>query len=199
MEDHRMKRLTRSGLVFLVSLGAAVGMVAVQAEARAQSGTAPAATSIADAGGGGAGIGVGAAAFLSGIAGPEVVYDQPRFHVEGLLGFRSEKPGPGGNPATITTFQVGARGWYHLSRGFNSDFSIGGGVGIVTLSGGGASDTATTIEPGFQARVFLTPNFGLHATGGLSFTFGDNTNGVVKGVALSPQFTGGFGFAYFFR
>jgi hypothetical protein len=197
MEDHRMKRLTRSCLVFLVCLGG--GMAAVQADAHAQPAATTAGTSIADAGGGGAGIGVGAAAFLTGIAGPEVVYDQPKFHVEGLLGFQSVKPGGGANPPTLTTVQFGVRGWYHLHRGVSSDFSIGGGVGLVTFSGGGASDTATSIEPGFQARVFLTPNFGLHATGGLSFAFGDNTGPVNKGVGLSSQFTGSFGFAYFFR
>lgn len=149
---------------------------------------------------GGAGIGVGAAAFLSGVAGPEVVYDQPKFHVEGLFGFRSEKPGNQNNPPTVTTLQFGVRGWYHLSRGMNSDFSIGGGVGVQTLSGGGASQTATSLEPGIQARVFLTPNFSLHVVSGLSFTFGDNVNGgATRGISLAPQFLGGFGFAYFFR
>jgi hypothetical protein len=178
---------------------AAAGLVvaAVPSSALAQPGG-----SIADAGNtsGGAGIGVGAAAFLSGVAGPEVVYDQSRFHIEGLLGFRSVKPGNQANPPTQTTLQFGVRGWYHLSRGVNSDFSVGGGVGVQTFSGTGVSQTATALEPGIQARVFLTPNFTLHVTSGLSFTFGDNVNGgATRGIALATQFLGGFGFAYFFR
>lgn len=192
-----MKTLTRSCLVFLASLGAATALV--QTDAHAES--TPAGTSIADAGGGGsgAGIGVGAAAFLTGITGPEVVYDQQKFHLEGLLGFASVKPGAGANAPTFTTVQFGVRGWYHLHRGINSDFSLGGGLGLITESGGGGSNTTTSIEPGFQARVFLTPNFDLHATGGLSLAFGDNTGGINRGVGLSAQLTGGIGFAYFFR
>jgi hypothetical protein len=197
--DRQVKSPTRRStgapaLVFALATGL-VG--AVSTPAFAQPGG-----SIADAGStsGGAGIGVGAAAFLSGVAGPEVVYDQPKFHIEGLLGFRSDKPGNQPNPPTQTTLQFGVRGWYHVSRGVNSDFSLGGGVGVQTFSGTGVSQTATAIEPGIQARVFLTPNFTLHVVSGLSFTFGDNVNGgATRGIALAPQFLGGFGFTYFFR
>jgi hypothetical protein len=190
----------RSNVLVLALAAAGLLVAAVPSSALAQPGG-----SIADAGNtsGGAGIGVGAAAFLSGVAGPEVVYDQPKFHIEGLLGFRSQKPGNQADPPTQTILQFGVRGWYHVSRGVNSDFSLGGGVGVQTFSGTGVSQTATSFEPGIQARVFLTPNFTLHVISGLSFTFGDNVtginNGAIRGIALAPQFLGGFGFAYFFR
>ena len=195
---------------FLPAVATAMLLVGASTPALAQptttgtspaTGSAPPSSSVADAGASssGAGIGVGAAAFLSGIAGLDVVYDLPLFHVEGLFGFRSVKPGGGANAATVTTTQFGARGWYHIHRGISSDFSLGGGLGVNTQSGGGASATATLIEPGMQARVFLTPNFSLHAVGGLSFVFGDNLGGSVRGIVLAPQVTADFGFTYFFR
>jgi hypothetical protein len=147
--------------------------------------------------GGGAGIGVGAAAFLAGLTGVEAVYDQSRYHIEGILGFNSNR-GMGNQP-TVTSFQFGVRGWYHLHAGSRSDFSAGGGIGLLTASGGNNPPTATLVEPGIQARVFLTPNFALHVTAGLTLRFGDNVPGATaSGFGLSEQFLGGFGFTYFF-
>ena len=188
------RRLVQARRLAFAVVGLAAGAVPARALAQPGGGV------VEGGGSSGAGIGVGAAAFLSGVAGPEVVYDQPKFHIEGLLGFRSQKPGNQANPPTETTLQFGVRGWYHVSRGVSSDFSLGGGVGVQTFSGTGVSQTATAIEPGIQARVFLTPNFTLHVVSGLSFTFGDNVNGgTTRGISLAPQFLGGFGFAYFFR
>ena len=150
----------------------------------------------------GAGLGVGAAAFVGGLAGPSVVYDLPRFHIEGLLGFRRTDDGPGNS--SNTRFQFGARGWYHLHQGANSDFSIGGGFGVGTWSNSnGGSATATLIEPGVQARVFLPPNFTFNGTPGFTPVLGDNFDQSSKGFGLGTQLVGGtstgIGFTYFFR
>jgi hypothetical protein len=148
--------------------------------------------------GSGAGIGVGAAAFLSGLTGIQVVYDTRPFHVEGIFGFNSVNTG-GPMDTRQTNFQFGARGWYHLHMGSNSDFSLGGGAGVIAVSGGG-SPTAMLLEPGMLARVFLTANFALHVTAGVSMRFGDEIGPTTNpGFGLSSQFLGGFGFSYFFR
>lgn len=148
---------------------------------------------------GGAGLGVGAAAFLGGLAGPSVVYDLARFHIEGLVGFSRTNNGDARDTST-TRFQFGARGWYHLHQGVNSDFSIGGGFGIRTFNdGNGRSANATLIEPGAQARLFLTPNFTFNGTLGFTFVLGDAADGVSTGWALDTQLLGGIGFTYFFR
>ena len=60
-----------------------------------------------------------------------VVYDQSMFHIEGLLGYRhSSRANNGGSDST---FQFGVAGWYHLARGANADFSIGGSVGLLMI------------------------------------------------------------------
>ena len=152
-------------------------------------------------GSGGAGLGVGAAAFLGGMTGAEVVYDQPRWHLEGLLGFNSRDQNNGPNPPVRTEFTFGVRAWYHLHQGSNADFSIGGGVGFdhVSVSNNGGTGTQTFLEPGVQARIFLSPNFALFGLAGFTLDFGDNVGGVNSGVALGAQLTAGFGFTYFFR
>ncbi len=171
---------------------------AVPATVHAQPEASPPVATTAVTSGAGAGLGVGAATFVAGLTGLDVVYDMRRFHVEGLLGFSSLDAGAN---RTETTFQFGARGWYHLHVGTNSDFSLGGGLGVRTASGVGASLTATLVEPGMQARVFLTPNFALNLTGGLTIVFGDsfNNTSTVKGFGLATQLLGGVGFTYFFR
>ena len=148
---------------------------------------------------GGAGLGVGASAFLGGLAGPSVVYDLPRFHVEGVVGFsRLDNPGPG--DTETTRFQFGVRGWYHLHQGVNSDFSVGGGFGMRTINNGnGGSANQTLIEPGAQARVFLTPNFTFNGTLGAIFAVGDGFDGTATGWGIDAQLLGGLGFTYFFR
>jgi len=62
--------------------------LAAPATARAQSATAHSGGTFvfgSGNGSGGAGLGIGAAAFLGGMAGVEVAYDLPRFHLEGLI------------------------------------------------------------------------------------------------------------------
>lgn len=147
----------------------------------------------------GSGIGVGASAFLSGLAGVQVDYDQYAWDVEGVFAFADRDQG---NNRNRTSLEAGVRGWYHLHHGSSSDFSVGGGIGIVNASGGGpASATATLIEPGVRARAFITSNVAIHAVLGLSIDVGDNGAGDANntGIALlgQPLFT--VGFTYFFR
>jgi hypothetical protein len=151
-------------------------------------------------GSGGAGLGIGAAAFLGGATGVDVVYDQPRWHIEGMLGFDSRDQNGTANAPTQTNFTFGVRGWYHLHQGTNADFSIGGGVAFdhFSVSNNGPSGTETLLEPGAQARVFLSPNFALFGIAGFALNFGDAVI-AQSGIALAAHFTGAFGFTYFFR
>ncbi|HVZ71262.1 MAG TPA: hypothetical protein VHJ20_02710 [Polyangia bacterium] len=153
----------------------------------------------------GAGLGVGAAAFVSGMGGPEVVYDFGAFHVEGLFGFDHRTVGGGPNPPSVTTFDLGASGWYHLHAGDRSDFSVGGGLGFMIASPSqGNSANAIVLEPGVEARVFLTDNFALSGRLALDFVFGDAVNapplgGMSEHTSLAGQIVTGFGFTYYFR
>lgn len=145
---------------------------------------------------GGGAIGVGAEAWLSGAAGGEFVYDQPIFHIEAILGINHTSASFNGQPDT--TFTVGVAGWYHLARGTNADFSVGGGVALGYNSPTpGPSTTTVMIEPGAEARVFLTPNFALNGRVGLAFTVGNNNSATV--FSLAGQETAALGFTYFFR
>jgi hypothetical protein len=183
-------------------LGACVGLLVASAGGRASAQETPAtpppsppppATS-----GGGNGIGVGAAAFLSGVGGALVNYDEAIWDIDGILGFGSHRNG-GPNSPTNTTLQIGVRGWYHLHRGSNSDFSVGGGIGMEHTTGDGPSSTATLIEPGVRARAFITSNVAAHAFVGLSVVLGDNAsrNNVGFGIGAQPLF--GLGFTYYFK
>ncbi len=144
---------------------------------------------------GGGAIGIGAEAFLSGLTGAEFVYDMPMFHIEGLLGY-NHTSGVGNGPAS-SNFGFGLAGWYHLARGTNADFSIGGGVGLFYNSPGAGSSTTFAIEPGAEARVFLTPNFALSGRVGISITTGDNNQ--PTSFTIAGQETAALGFTYFFR
>jgi hypothetical protein len=209
-----MMKKSTSTFSMLSSLVVVAGMVAVATPARAQTSPPPmepappppppvahrSSSSSSLAGGGGLGLGVGATAFVSGLAGPEVVYDQAIWHLEGLFAFDSVRAnGGGGNTTRFTTFDVGVSAWYHMHQGASSDFSLGGGVGFVSLSGGGGSASAVTLEPGAEVRAFITPNVSLQARVGLAMLFGDAAAGGDTHILLNAQFTGGFGFTYFFR
>jgi len=148
--------------------------------------------------GGGQGIGVGATAFLSGTAAVQVDYDAAVWDVEGIFSFADRDNGNGGGSRTY--LQAGARGWFHLHHGASSDFSVGGGVGILHASNSGPSVTTTLIEPGVRARVFVTSNVALHAVLGLSIVVGDNPgNDRATGIALAAQPVVGMGFTYYFH
>lgn len=189
-----MKKVSRS---FLFALALALPATQlVPARAQAQETPPPPPPPAQTSSGGGAGLGIGAFGFLSGMSGAAVVYDLARFHVEGMFGFDNRDNGPA---ADSTDYNFGVRGWYHLHQGSNSDFSLGGGIGLAMNSAGNMSNTATLIEPGALARVFLTSNFALHGTAGVRMVFGDSVNGNQVGFGLAGQLVTGFGFTYFFR
>jgi hypothetical protein len=151
--------------------------------------------------GGGAGIGVGATMGLANTGNPitsgQFVYDQDMWHLEGIFGFASLSGGAAGR---TTVIEFGAGGWYHLHRGASSDFSLGVALVIDNTSppGGGGSTTLTSVEPGAQVRVFVTPNVALHARLGIAMVLGDTPGGGTD-IALLGQPQGSFGFTYFFR
>jgi hypothetical protein len=143
------------------------------------------------------GIGVGAVEWLSPfVTGGEFVYDQSMFHIEAVLGFGHTS---NADNTSSSTFDIGVAGWYHLARGTNADFSIGGGAGLFYNApvGAGASSTQFALEPGIEARAFLTPNFALTFRAGFAITFGDNQSPTT--ISLGGQGSGQFGFVYFFR
>jgi len=145
---------------------------------------------------GSGGIGIGAIAFLSGLTGGEFVYDQPLFHIEALLGYQHISQA--NNGGSSSNFQFGVAGWYHLARGASADFSIGGSVGLLYDSPmGGNSSTGFAIEPGAEARVFLTSNFALSGRVGIAITTGDNNSPTT--ISIAGQETAALGFTYFFR
>lgn len=153
---------------------------------------------------GGGAIGVGATTFLapttgnigSPVTGAEFVYDMPVFHLEAVLGLAHVSPSMG-DGSTAVSFGVG--GWYHLAKGNMADFSIGGSAGLnyASVPAPGNSSTGFTLEPGAEARVFLSPNFALSARVGFAITFGDNN--ADTNILLAGQTTGGLAFTYFFR
>jgi hypothetical protein len=179
--------------------GLALTLAAAPAFAQTETAPPPAASSPPPAylspSGGGAGIGIGAVTTLGGLTGGQFVFDQSMFHIEGILGYQHISPP--GMGASTSEFGFGVGGWYHLFRGVNSDFSLGGLAGLIYDSGVGTSTTSFTLEPGAQARVFLTPNFALEGRVGFAITFGDNQSNTV--VTIGGQTTATFGFTYFIR
>ena len=167
----------QNSVKLLLSFGILAGGLALAAPAAAQDSTSPppppppehVVTRSSSTGSGGAGIGVGGVIWLSGFAGAQVVYDQAIWHLEGVFAFGSFDNGPMADRTTAVNF--GAAGWYHLHRGSSSDFSLGGGIGVVSTSTPGSS--TFVMEPGALVRVFLTPNVALFARTGLAFIFGD--------------------------
>jgi hypothetical protein len=148
---------------------------------------------------GNGGLGIGAEAFVSGLAGPEVVYDAGSWHLEGLIGFDRRPANNGPNPPTSTTFDFGVSGWYHLHVGASSDFSLGGGFALLTNSAGGASATGFEFEPGAEIRAFVTPNVAVSAKLGIVLAFGDRIGPLQQQLGLDGQLVAGFGLTYFFR
>jgi hypothetical protein len=145
---------------------------------------------------GGGAIGIGALQWLSGGGtDAEFVYDQPVFHVEVGLGY--DHTSHNDNTAD-SNFRFGVGGWYHLARGSMADFSIGGAVRMIYFTNRtGGSGTTFGLEPGAEARVFLSPNFALSGRVGFAIVFGDgnqDTNFLLGGQTVTA-----FGFTYFFR
>jgi hypothetical protein len=139
-------------------------------------------------GGAGGGFGVGVVAMLTGPFGAEVVYDPGRFHVEGILGFRSLED-------SQTDIAVGGRFWWHLHTSTAADFSLGGGLGIVLSDREDPQEDQTDIhvDGGAQVRTFVVPNVALAASLGLAIVSGD-----ADFVGITGQLFGSIGATYFF-
>jgi hypothetical protein len=167
------------------ALVAAIGMVAAAGTAQAQE-TAAAVPARG-------GLGLGAATMLRGPSGLNVVYDAGRWHADAILGIAGDDAGgPGGGGTSIG---LGARGWFHLHSGANSDFSLGGGIGfqMEDPDGPAESSNAITIDIGAQIRAFITSNVAISAFGGLAVLAGD-----ADGFALDGQPVGLLGLTYYF-
>jgi hypothetical protein len=139
-------------------------------------------------GGAGGGFGVGIVAMLTGPFGAAVVYDPGRFHIEGILGFRSLED-------SQTDIAVGGRFWWHLHTSTAADFSLGGGIGFVLIDREDPLDDQTDIhiDGGAQVRTFVVPNVALAASLGLAIVSGD-----ADFVGITGQLFGSIGATYFF-
>ncbi|HEX7501419.1 MAG TPA: hypothetical protein VF524_14130 [Polyangia bacterium] len=133
------------------------------------------------------------------------------FHIDGLFGLHHYR-----DTNYTTSFTVGGRFWYHLHAASFADFSLGGGLGLISWTnnpGTPASDSRLDIslEVGGQMRAFIVPNVALVADLGLGATFGYNDNIMIGGQSVtgsgSPEGSGNannfvvgtLGIAYFFE
>jgi hypothetical protein len=94
---------------------------------------------------------------------------------------------------TNTTFDIGARFFYHLHETGAADFGIGGGLGLADVPAGNNHDQHLYLEPGFQIRAFITPNVALSFTGGIVIGTVDANN-----VAITGQLQAFAGVHYYF-
>lgn len=165
------------------------GEVSAGGELSAGGEVAATGTAGGEEGGAGGGFGVGIVAMLTGPFGAAVVYDPGRFHIEGILGFRSLEDNQ-------TDIAVGGRFWWHLHTSTAADFSLGGGVGFVLVDQEATDEDQTNIhlEGGAQVRTFVVPNVALAASLGLAIVSSDEADF----VGITGQLVGSIGASYFF-
>ncbi len=124
-----------------------------------------------------------------GLSGPALLYEGDKFHIAGLLQLSDVDP--------ATVFGVAGRIYFPVHRGDRSDFSVGGGFGILQVNidtvVGNADTTDFHLEGGAQARVWLTDNVTLSGTFGLGIIVGDNDR-----FGTSGQLLGSIGLGYYF-
>lgn len=175
-------RLVRIGLVALSLLIATPALAQALSTGRA-GGIGLGAESMAITGTAGDTIGPTGAAF---------VFDRPSWHVAGLLAMDSQG---------ATDLFVGGRFFYHLHQGTMSDFSVGGGLGILSFGDDGPGNNDRTdivVEGATQLRAFVTPNVAIGASVGVGFVIVDDDNGddyfVLGGQVLTAA-----GIWYFFQ
>lgn len=144
---------------------------------------------IASAGGQAGSLGVGAELQLNGnVGGVSLDYDTGKFHLGGLIGLRDDA-GPDN-----TVVAAGARFYYHMHSTANSDFGIGGQIGLLSFpQTADERGLGFYIEPGFQIRAFLTANVAINATAGLVIGAAD-----ADGLAVLGQPVAGAGIHYYF-
>ncbi len=133
------------------------------------------------------GVGVQTMLLPDGPFGPAVIYDAGMFHLEGLFGFADDD--------ATTRFDLGGRFWYHIHSAASADFSLGGGLGVVSIDPEGDAEGTTDIEidAGAQIRAFLVPNVAVSASLGLAILTGDGDF-----IAITGDLVGNAGIAYYF-
>ncbi len=137
--------------------------------------------------GGNLGVGIHTMLLPDGPFGPAVIYDTGMFHIEGLFGFADDD--------ATTRFDLGGRFWYHIHSAASADFSLGGGLGVVSIDpeGGGEGTTDIEIDAGAQIRAFLVPNVAVSASLGLAILTGD-----ADFIAITGNLMSDVGIAYYF-
>jgi hypothetical protein len=156
-------------------------------------------------------MGVGATRTLAGVNGGTFVYDTGAFHIVGLLGFLNIDQPQG--QSDFSVFALGGQFLYHVHDTAQSDFSLGGGLTLVTVGDDNNNDiTNIDIEGLAQIRAFIVPNVALSASLGLLIVVGDEDglvlgdaivingpdNGQDNAIALGGQVNASFGMTYFF-
>jgi hypothetical protein len=161
----------------------------------------------------GHGIGVGAATMLNGTSGALFTWGSAGggFHIDGLFGLHHYRD-PDRN--YTTSFTLGGRFWYHLHAASFADFSLGGGLGLISWTNNPGTPTSDSrldisLEVGGQIRAFVVPNVALVADLGLGATFGNDDDIMIGGQSVigsgSPEgyannfVVGTLGIAYFFE
>ena len=146
--------------------------------------------------GSGRGFGVGAVGMFQPGTGPDSLIPNilatwgdmgGRFHVEGLFGLTSS-----GN----TSFDFGARGWYHIHAASSADFSLGAGFALLSHKAS-PQDRQWDFEMdlGAQIRAFIVPNVAVLGAVGMALYLPDSGSTT---VAFGGHLVGMFGVAYFF-
>lgn len=134
------------------------------------------------------GIGVGVESLLSGPSGPTVVYQTQAWHAEGIFGVFDR---------VNTTMLLAGRFYYQLHSGDLSDFSLGGGLGIINFDEpgmGGGNETDLHVELGAKIRVFLAPNVSLSSTLGFAMVADEAGDSAI----IAGRLQGTMGITYFF-
>jgi hypothetical protein len=110
-----------------------------------------------------------------------------RFHVEGLFGLTSS-----GN----TSFDFGARGWYHIHAASSADFSLGAGFALLSHKTSPADrQWDFEMDLGAQIRAFIVPNVALLGSVGMALYVPDSGSTT---LSFAGNLVGMFGAAYFF-
>ena len=131
------------------------------------------------------GVGVGVESMLSGPSGPTVVYQAASFHAEGILGLFDR---------ANTTILLAGRFYYQLHSGELSDFSLGGGLGLLNIDTPGDNETDIHLEAGAKIRVFLAPNVALSSSLGLALVVDEGGDTAI----IAGRLQGTMGITYFF-
>jgi hypothetical protein len=152
----------------------------------------PAAAHAQEVGASASAMGVGVQSTLTGLTGPTLTYQTPRFHLDGVLGFHDDGQ---------TAFELAGRFWWAVHSTAASDFSIGGGLGVQYVDFGPDSDSDIHLELGAQLRAFVATNLAISASLGLGLTTGTFAafdEGDESASFLGGQLVGAAGLTYFF-